>query len=274
MKDTLNIMLVLALTLLSLACKRAQVQTEQTPAPVPITAPKVEEKPKPELLYVWLDRVYVRPTPSNKIKSIARAEYNQALQWTGEVSDDEDTFVFRGVAYQEPWYEVELDDGRKGWVFGGALKREGEEKGNPPFDEMSLAFDHFGRYNLNEWVKGETTEIHDEIDAVTNTYKKGNHILEITKSELGEFGYNHTYTLRNKDKKLLRERQLRFEIDGSYKELIETVKDYIRTPPVQFTRSQIMEKHYIRMNSRPVIVRGEWEEGPVRKGDTFEVDDF
>ena len=264
MKNILNCLFLLFLLSFTFACKRDKAPVEQPPMPKPIMEKPKPKAAEPEDIYVWLDRVYIRPTASNKIKSIGRAEKDQALKWTGKVSDEEDTFVFRGVAYQEPWYEVALDDGRKGWVFGGAIRREGEEKGNPPFDEMRLEFDHFGKYYLPEWVKGETTEIHDEIDAVTETYRKGNHILEITKSERGEFGYEHTYRLFNRDKKLLRERELRFEIDGSYKELVEVVKDYIRNPPVEFMRSQLMEKHYIRMNSRPLIVRGEWEESELK----------
>ncbi|MEM9990866.1 MAG: SH3 domain-containing protein, partial [Bacteroidota bacterium] len=208
------------------------------------------------LLYVWLDRVYIRSTPSNKIRSIGRAENGQVLSWTGQRSEHEDTFVFRGIAYQEPWLEVEWENGQTGWVFGGAVKRANEEKDNAPLIDNQLYFDHFGKYHLAEWIK-----MTDETkgDTTRTAYRRENHLLKIINIEHGALGYTNIHQLLNKKGKLLRERQLRFIVDGNYKELVEIVADYIPTPAVQFSRSQALEKDHTQLNQRPQMVFGTWQ---------------
>lgn len=232
--------------------------TSEATTPTAVETEAIETPKEEETVYAWVSKVNVRPTASNKIKSITSVKNGIPMKCTGKRSEHTSTFVFRGVAYQEPWLEVVTEDDKTGWVFGGAVKREGEDKGNPPLDDTRITFEHFGNYPLMDWVKVGTEKGEEEIDLVTTTYRKGNHILEITNWERGEFGYGSTYKLLDREKNLLRVRNFAFDVSEDFRRLRETVKDYIANPPVQYSRVQPLSEHYYALNAKPQRVNSTW----------------
>ena len=104
-------------------------------------------------VFTWVDKLNVRNKPTTKGKVISSVRSKDAMLFTGEISDDFETIVLRGVAYYEPWLRVKIPDGQTGWVFGGAVKQIDEEKGNNPISDTNFTFPYFGKYNMENWKK-------------------------------------------------------------------------------------------------------------------------
>ena len=85
------------------------------------------------------------------VKFQTKVSDKQPLIFTGERSDKPETIVLRGVAYYEPWLKIKVDDNNEGWVFGGAVKRKDEEKGNAEMTATKFDFEKFGQFNLSSW---------------------------------------------------------------------------------------------------------------------------
>ncbi len=213
--------------------------------------------------YAWVDNINIRETFHIKGKVIGTYTSEDALEYTGITSNVKDLIVLRGVAYDENWLKVVTKDNKKGWVFGGAVKQEGDEKGNGIITQDVFDFPHFGSFDLTSWtdlgvVKSEAG------DAETSTfrYMKNNQILEIEKTNVGEYGYYYTYRLMDAKNKLQKERKFGFTAgmgnNGTMMELSETVKDY--DSKKQYERQQMLTKHFMQLNARPEMVNGVWKE--------------
>jgi hypothetical protein len=125
-----------------------------------ITADEKEQPtiimPEPDMLeagktlYAWVDRLNIRETPDLKAKVIANVSSQNPLLFTGNKSELTHSVLLRGVVYEDYWLEVKTPDDSSGWVFGGAVKMAGEEKGNPaPFDPDFLQYPYFGTFDLS-----------------------------------------------------------------------------------------------------------------------------
>lgn len=214
----------------------------------------VEQENNDNMLYPWVDQLNIRDQASLKGKVIASIDRNEPLESTGVESDIGEIIVLRGVAYEDSWYQIRTKDGQEGWVFGGAVKRKGEEKGNPILTDTKFAFHHFGEIDLSSWRKMDTKIESEEVDYEITTYQKGDQILEITSSDMGEMYYGYTYILKDKDGKDLKERSFRFSGDGYVLE--ESVKDY--TTQTEYLRTQSLSKHWYQLNAKPMMVNGNW----------------
>ncbi|MFK7810575.1 MAG: SH3 domain-containing protein [Saprospiraceae bacterium] len=211
-----------------------------------------------DLIYPWVDKLNVRANASLKGKAIASVDSNAALEFTGTKSGDVETIVLRGIAYEDLWYKVITSDGKEGWVFGGAVRRKGESKGNDPITDTKFTFPHFGSFDLSTWKKIETKIEGEEVDYEITTYQKDNQTLEVTSSDVGEMHYGYDYKLKDKNGKIIKERFFSFTGDG--KMLEEKVKDYKTN--LEYTRKQVLKKHWYQLNDKPMMVNGSW----IKKG--------
>lgn len=215
---------------------------------------------KEQFLFPWVDRLNIRNQPNVQAKTIASVQSNETLIATGEKSVEPETIVLRGIAYHEPWYEVTTKDGTKGWVFGGAVKRQNEVKGNAAMTPTRFSFPVFGTYDLSQWTAIEAVdESGGDAETETKRYKKGNQVLEITDTEVGEYGYSQQYVLKDSRGTILMERNLEFSVDEGKFTLTESVIDRGNLPPKVYSRSQSLAKHYVLLNSKPLMVDGKWE---------------
>ena len=146
-----------------------------------------------------------------------------------------------------------------GWVFGGAVKQEDEEKGNVPISDTDFTFPYFGKYNMENWKNlGSRDESGGDAAITTTTYQKGLRLLEISIVEVGDYGYIRSYKLMDDSRKLLRERTLNFTADMEFQELTETIKNYTTDPKKVYTRMQKIHKPLALLNNKPLMVNGSW----------------
>jgi len=167
----LPLLIILLLTGLT-GCGDTVVGTEM-PAVAP-TAPQETPPPPPPQpmtatteLITRVDKVNVRAEPSTKSKVVARIPNGEPMVYAGEQSATEESILLRGVVYKERWLKVMTNDGKDGWVFGGAVKRPGEKKGNRVLSDTRLDFPNFGRYDLSDCTKREVKTGEEEVDATT-----------------------------------------------------------------------------------------------------------
>ena len=211
-----------------------------------------------EIRYTWVDQLNVRDKPTTKGKVVARVKPNEPLTLTGETSPTSATIVLRGVAYHEPWYRITTADKKDGWVFGGAVKEKEAMKGNAPIKDEEFDFPVFGYYNLGDWSH-LTTEDSEAGDAETRSRvysSRDGALLEIEETEVGEYGYSRTYRLTDKPGNLLKERTFSFATDPN--RVTEEIVDHTDIPAKRYTRSQALDQHFMQLNDRPLMARGEW----------------
>ncbi|WP_298418371.1 SH3 domain-containing protein [uncultured Kordia sp.] len=255
---------ILFLVFLFISCG-SDTSKKETPETNTDTTSKTEattEKEDNNTYYVWVDNINVRKTPNTKGKVIGTYK-PQEIKFTGTISENKDIIVLRSVVYDDYWLKVTTKGNKKGWVYGGAVKNEGDDIGNEIITDEQFDFIHFGKFDLTTWknISIKNEEAGDAETQIT-TYHKDGKILEISKSEFGEYGYEYRYVLKDSKHNILKEREFYFMVDGgAYEnrvmELIEIVKDY--TNKVQYTRSQKTSKHFMQMNAKPLMVNGVWE---------------
>lgn len=230
-------------------------ETKDTELPKVVS--ETEDFKNKDVVYTWVDDLNIRAKPNTKGKIVTKVSDKQELVFTGERSGEAETIVLRGVAYYEPWLKIQVD-GREGWVFGGAVKREGEEKGNAEMTAKKFNFEKFGQFDLASWKLVSTNDSSgEEVDAKTTTYKKGGETLKIEESSMGEFyyGYNHIWL---KDGEKVKERDFSFSAgDADHFFVTEIVKDYSTSE--QHERKQGIDKHFDSLNAKPMMARGTWK---------------
>ena len=208
--------------------------------------------------YTWVDQLNLRAKPASGSKVLITLPSNAPLTYQGVETVEPETFVLRGVVYTEPWLEVTTADSITGWVFGGAVKRENEAKGNAPLTDESFSFPNFGRFELKAWTKGpDRQESGGDAEITIQTYQRAGERLEISQTEIGEYGYSRSYRLLDAQGNVRKTRELDFSVDPELL-LTETVVDYTTQPPTQYQRKQPMPKHYLQLNARPAMASGPW----------------
>ena len=211
-----------------------------------------------DYVYAWVDKLNIRDAASTKGKAITAVQSNDALELTGERSSKSEEIVLRGVVYNDTWIKVITPDKKEGWVFGGAVKKKGEKKGNDPITDTQFDFVHFGKFDLSNWkVMGSNDGGGGDAESDTRIYQKGNQTFEVTNVEMGEYGYARHYTLKEGGK-VLKKRSAMFSADADPMVLSVAVTDYTVSPAKEYTRSQKIENHYFNLNPRPVIATGAW----------------
>jgi hypothetical protein len=267
-----SLLAVLCIVLLSaISCKNEQptITDKNTSDPAIVGDEKENTKsisatrniiqPK-DLVYTWVDKLNVRDAPNLNGKTITTIQTEDAIEFTGIKSDKSETIVLRGVAYNEPWLKIVTADGKEGWVFGGAIKYETEKKGNAPIDDTKFDFPNFGSFDLSEWKnEGTKDESGGDAEIKTTTYSKNGQTIEVSKVDVGEYGYGSVHKLYDSNLRLLKQRDFNFMTDANFREIVEIVKDYTATPPKQYMRSQKLTKHYLQLNAYPLLANGQWK---------------
>ena len=224
-------------------------------------APNLNNVESDEALYAWVDKLNIRNQKGTKAKVIGNVSSKDKLVYAGEKSDKNDVIVLRGKAYDEPWLKVKTPDGKEGWVFGGAVKRKDEEKGNDLITDKKFSFPYFGTYDLSEWKKMDSTdESGGDAEIGTTSYQKGYRVLEVSDVEVGDYGYQRNQTLKDMDGKILRKRSFSWSADVDFNEAREEVIDFNSNPAKKYTRTQKFDRHFSRLNAKPVMVNGVWKE--------------
>lgn len=233
-------------------------ETSSSTSIAPAAAPEEEAGTVSEIRYTWVDQVNVRDQPSTAGKVVARVRPNEPLTLTGETSPASETIVLRGVAYHEPWYRITTADKKDGWVFGGTIREKDERKGTALLEPLLLDFPAFGTYNLEDWkAEPRAREEGGDAEIETLTYvSPAGQVMRIESSDTGEYGYTYNYKLEDAQGNLLKERTFAFTADP--REVTEEVIDYTDTPAKRYSRTQKMEKHFMQLNERPRMARGEW----------------
>ncbi|TXF91747.1 SH3 domain-containing protein [Neolewinella aurantiaca] len=234
--------------------EESAVSTDPAPAAEPTDAITTSGK----IRYTWVDQLNVRDLPGTKGKVVARVTSKEPLTLTGETSPSAETIVLRGVAYNEPWYRITTADGKNGWVFGGAVKEKGAMKGNAVISNEEFDFPVFGHFKLENWdllSMDDSSEGDAEIKS-RNFRAEDGRMLKIEEFEAGEHGYSVTHSLSDKQGNLLKERNFSFSTEPNT--IIEEVADYTDIPAKRYIRSQELDKHFMQLNERPLMVKGEW----------------
>ncbi|MBB4077606.1 hypothetical protein GGR28_000207 [Lewinella aquimaris] len=227
------------------------LRISQEPALPPLT--------EGDTVMAWVDGLYVRARPEKNAQIIAQVSQGTPLAFSGETSDGIETIVLRGIAFSEPWLRVSTAEGQTGWVFGGAVERRGMEKGIGQRDPEHLSFPKFGDFDLTEWEKTSDRQTSGgDATSTIRVYNKDGRRLTIRRTDTGDYGYEHEYTLKNEADELLKSRTLRFQTEPEHV-LVEIVTDFTSTPPVQYRRSQPMQRHFAQLNARPEMASGPWE---------------
>ena len=154
------------------------------------------ETPKEEnTYYVWVDNINVRDA-SNTKGNVIGTYTSPDLEFTGTKSENKDIIVLRGVVYDDYWLHVTTKDNKEGWVFGGAVKEEGDDAGNKVITNDTFDFPHFGNFDLTTWKNiGVRNEEAGDAETRTTTYFKDGQTLEVSKTDVGEYGYYHSCLL-------------------------------------------------------------------------------
>jgi Bacterial SH3 domain len=87
----------------------------RAPSPTP-SAP-----PSPPVLYVSIQGLKVRPTPSLNGEPIETLNLYDQVYFLGEVTDSVQTINLGKQLVSEPWVKIQTPRGRAGWVFGAGV---------------------------------------------------------------------------------------------------------------------------------------------------------
>lgn len=85
------------------------------------TNPSTQEK-APTILYAWVDKLRVREQPTTKSKIVVEVKEGTSFTYLNEKTDYKERINLRGTLFNEPWLKIKTDDGKEGWVYGGAVK--------------------------------------------------------------------------------------------------------------------------------------------------------
>lgn len=256
-------MLSLLLLLLTTACNNTSTtpnenSNDDESAPAEIPSEETSFYQANESLMAWVDLLNVRAEPATNAKVIATLRENETVTFTGECTDELLKLDLRGQSFEEPWLKVKTSNGEEGWIFGGAVKRQGENKG---VKRSSMSIGELTQLQLQQWTKGnEWKSGGGDAENVTTLYTKEGLTLAVQKTEVGEYGYSRYYELFNKDYQLIKKRTVNWESDPAFA-LKETVIDLETEPAKTYTRSQVFKSHFFQLNPRPETVEGDFKEG-------------
>ncbi|NJC26825.1 SH3 domain-containing protein [Neolewinella antarctica] len=246
---------------------------DEVAASVSPTTPAPATAPKPTYgndRRAWVDGLNLRKEPRTGSEILTQLSTTDELTLTGQKSAESDAVVLRGVLYREPWYEIKTEAGQTGWVFGGAIKAEGESKGNRNFTATDFNYPYLGQFNLSRWEAAEAVgEDGGDYERSTTTYRGDGQVMTVTSAE-GEYGLFTDHVLMNAKGDTLRARH--FEFSNSALELFEEVIDYTGSEPMVHTRRQQSPKPYQQLSGRPEMVRGAWTSKRYAPGETIDID--
>ena len=107
----------------------------KTDAPKPTATPDsrdstIQKKPSPKItpidgqpisLVVTTRQAIIRVAPSIESAEIARRSKGDSLLFTNRISQFNTAIKLEGIAYNEPWLRVILEDNTMGWIYGACI---------------------------------------------------------------------------------------------------------------------------------------------------------
>ena len=86
-----------------------------------ITNPTTQEKTS-TILYAWVDKLRIREQPTTKSEIVIEVKEGTSFTYLYEKTDYKERINLRGTLFNEPWLKIKTEDGKEGWVYGGAVK--------------------------------------------------------------------------------------------------------------------------------------------------------
>ncbi len=83
---------------------------------------KTQKEKTPTTLYAWVDKLRIREQPTTKSEIVDEVKEGTSFIYLNEKTDYKDKINLRGTLYNEPWLKIKTNDGKEGWVYGGAVK--------------------------------------------------------------------------------------------------------------------------------------------------------
>ncbi|MBX2871731.1 MAG: SH3 domain-containing protein [Saprospiraceae bacterium] len=260
--------LLLLLVIMTIACNSNTAGTsdptqDENAEPATDTEEQASDYQANETLIAWVDLLNVRTEPNTDSKIVVSLRENAEVTYTGERTDELQTIELRATPFEEPWLKIRTADGKEGWVFGGAVQREGENK---RVSRSTMSVGELAQLEMGQWTKSAEWESGaGDAENTTTIYKKGALTLAIRKTEVGEYGYSRTYDLYDKDYQLIKRRFIDWSGEHPSFSLTETITDLESNPAQTFKRSQAFSKHFFQLKPRPESVKGEFQEESLAK---------
>lgn len=152
MKKITSILLLLAAFS---ACQKGAEKTETATnnAPTAESEPRKVDAPAlpatPTSFTATVNDLRVRELPKMDAKVVATLKQGDKMTGTGNVSADKVTVDLRGQKVTDAFYEVTTSAGVKGWVFGGAVAKEGTAAAAENADVWLVTKEKVGKITAN-----------------------------------------------------------------------------------------------------------------------------
>lgn len=101
--------------------RKIEAIKSDTPKTSPIASPTVSTAPALSRLYVCLENLKVRKSPSTGAEILETLSLFEEVYFLNEVSDSTTTVNLGKQTVTEPWIKVQTRKGRAGWVFGAGV---------------------------------------------------------------------------------------------------------------------------------------------------------
>jgi hypothetical protein len=137
------------------ACQKGAEKTETATNHTPVTEAEPQKTDAPALpasptgFTAIVNDLRVRELPKMDAKVVATLKQGDKMTGTGNVSTDKVTVDLRGQKVTDAFYEVTIAAGVKGWVFGGAVAKEGTAAAADNADVWLVTKDKVGKISAN-----------------------------------------------------------------------------------------------------------------------------
>ncbi len=150
------------------------------------TNPSTQEK-APTILYAWVNKLRIREQPTTKSKIVVEVKEGTSFTYLNEKTDYKERIELRGTLFNEPWLKIKTDDGKEGWVYGGAVKfYEPVVDANPsPYDTCFEIWKKgdWGKFNTcvekvrTKQLKKDAQYVSEDNESITLTLLTGEEII-------------------------------------------------------------------------------------------------
>ena len=158
---------------------------------------------KPEtILYAWVDKLRIREQPTTKSEIVVEVKEGTSFTYLNEKTDYKERINLRGTLFNEPWLKIKTDEGKEGWVYGGAVKfYEPVVDANPSLYDPCFELLKDGKdvratacfdKSRSKQLKKDAKRVRVQDDKITLTLLTGEK-LDLSNSVEGEEQYTYQY---------------------------------------------------------------------------------
>ena len=101
--------------------RKIEAAKSDTPKTSPAASPTVSAAPALSRLYVCLENLKVRKSPTTSAEILETLPLFEEVYFLNEVSDSTTTVNLGKQTVTEPWIKIQTRKGRAGWVFGAGV---------------------------------------------------------------------------------------------------------------------------------------------------------